>query len=261
MSASQRTCGYAGSRASAGMCALRNPAVPRRLCFALALRHHLLSRISGKENIIPSVDITFAKPKTEPVKYDLSEITEVIRNRRTIYPEQFSTRKVQKDMVQHILTNALWAPTHGKTEPWRYVVYSGEGRNKLAEITEKLYREKTPEDQFSPAKLKKILGKIERSSVVIAMVCRRTPETRIPEIEEIEAAVCAAQNAMLTATAYGLGSFWSSPKFIYAEGAAEAFGFTSADKVLGYLYLGYPADEWPKSHRKPLEYITTWVED
>jgi hypothetical protein len=24
------------------------------------------------------------------------------------------------------------------------------------------------------------------------------------------------------------------------------------------IYLGYPEIEWPKSHRKPIEYLTTW---
>lgn len=195
------------------------------------------------------------------MKYDLSEITAVIRDRRTIYPEQFSPRIVQRDMVQHILTNATWAPTHGKTQPWRFVIFSGEGRKKLAAITEELYHSQTPEADFSPAKLSKIMGKIEKASVTVVMVMERTPDTKIPELEEIEAVACAAQNAMLTATAYGLGAFWSSPKFIYTEAAPEAFGFKKADKVLGFLYLGYPADDWPKSHRKPLEYVSTWIEE
>ncbi len=194
------------------------------------------------------------------MKYDLSEITALIRDRRTIYPEQFSTRKVQKDMVQHILTNATWAPTHGKTQPWRFKVYMGEGRQELGALISSLYKAHTPEERYSESTLNKLMARIETSSVVIAMVMARTPETKIPELEEIQAVACAAQNAMLTATAYGLGSFWSSPKFLYETGIAEAFGYAPDDKVLGLLYLGYPAAEWPKSHRKPLEYNTTWVE-
>lgn len=193
------------------------------------------------------------------MKYDLSEITEIIRNRRTIYPEQFTERVVQPDMVHHILSNALWAPTHGKTQPWRFVVYSGEGRKKLATLMEHLYRKHTPEAQFSEIKLNRIMARIDKSSVLVAVVMARTPDTQIPEIEEVEAVACAVQNALLTATAYGLGSYWSSPKFLYAEGSPEAFGFKPEDKMLGLLYLGYPAGEWPKSHRKPLEYVTTWV--
>ena len=46
------------------------------------------------------------------MKYNLSEVTELIKNRRTIYPEQYSSRKVQKDQIEILLNNAIWAPTH-----------------------------------------------------------------------------------------------------------------------------------------------------
>jgi hypothetical protein len=38
----------------------------------------------------------------------------------------------------------------------------------------------------------------------------------------------------------------------------EFLGFSEKDKCLGLFYLGYPAFEWPESHRKPLEYNTEW---
>ena len=40
-------------------------------------------------------------------------------------------------------------------------------------------------------------------------------------------------------------------------------GLADADKCLGLFYVGYPkADlEWPKSHRRPIEYCTTWIEE
>ena len=62
------------------------------------------------------------------MKYNLSEITDLIKDRRTIYPEQFSDRKIQKDQITHILNNALWAPTHGNTQPWRFVVFTEDSR-------------------------------------------------------------------------------------------------------------------------------------
>ena len=65
------------------------------------------------------------------MKYNLSEITDLIRNRRTIYPEQFSDRKVHKEQIELILRNSQWAPTHGNTQPWRFVVFTEEGATPL----------------------------------------------------------------------------------------------------------------------------------
>ena len=86
----------------------------------------------------------------------------------------------------------------------------------------------------------------------------RQKEERIPEIEEIQAVACAVQNMQLTATAYGIGSFWSTPKVIYTQQMNDFLGLNVKDKCLGLIYLGYSKEEWPKSHRKPLEYNTSW---
>jgi nitroreductase len=38
-------------------------------------------------------------------------------------------------------------------------------------------------------------------------------------------------------------------------------GLPENGEVLGFFYMGYPVDgAWPKSHRKPLEYVMDWVE-
>jgi nitroreductase len=38
-------------------------------------------------------------------------------------------------------------------------------------------------------------------------------------------------------------------------------GLPENGEVLGIFYMGYPEDgAWPKSHRKPLEYVTDWNE-
>ena len=65
------------------------------------------------------------------MKYNLSEITEVIKNRRTIYPEMYSTRKVHKEIIEDLLNNAIWAPTHGLTQPWRFTVFMEDSLKRL----------------------------------------------------------------------------------------------------------------------------------
>ena len=89
------------------------------------------------------------------MKYNLSEITELIKNRRTIYPKFYSSRKVHKEIIEHLIRNATWAPTHGKTQPWRFKVYREESRKELSVKLGDLYKELTPENLFKEEKLKK----------------------------------------------------------------------------------------------------------
>ncbi|MFM7388109.1 MAG: nitroreductase [Bacteroidota bacterium] len=195
------------------------------------------------------------------MRYNLSEITELIRNRRTIYPEQFSDRKVHKEQIELILQNAQWAPTHGNTQPWRFHVFMDHSKERLSQFLGTTYLALTPKELQNDAKLAKLMRRPTLSSAVIAVSMARQKEKKILEIEEIEAVACAIQNMHLTCTAYDLGLFWSTPKLIYSKEMNDFLGLSEEDKCLGLMYLGYPSIEWPSSHRIPLEYHTQWHHD
>lgn len=196
------------------------------------------------------------------MRFNLSEINELIRSRRTIFPEQFNERKVHREQVEVILTNAQWAPTHGNTQPWRFSVYMDDARQTLSDFLAKTYLDQTPIEQQNERKLAKMISRPLNASVVVAVSMKRQAEEKILELEEIEAVACAIQNMHLTCTAMGLGGFWATPKLIYTAAMNEFLHLGEKDKCLGLFYIGYPAIEWPtKSHRKPLEYTTEWVND
>lgn len=196
------------------------------------------------------------------MKYNLSEITEVIQNRRTIYPEQYSDRKVHREIIEKILNNAIWAPSHGMTQPWRFRVYMNDRLEELSTFLGETYREYSGES-FDQGKYEKIKRRPLLSSAVVVVNMSRDPLEKIMELEEIEAISCAIHNMHLTATAYGIGGFWSTPKFIYSERVNEYFELGEKDKCIGIFYLGYPKEEigWPKGQRKPIEYVTTWLDE
>jgi nitroreductase len=204
-------------------------------------------------------DLALKPDYISEMKFNLSEITELIRARRSVMPETYSDRKVHREQVELILTNATWAPTHGLTQPWRFKVFMDGGLKTLGAFLPELYKLKTNPEQFKQAKADRLLQRTERVSVIIALCMERDKTAKIAEIEEVEAVACAVQNMMLTCTAYGLGCFWSSPKFVYSAEMNEFLNLAIDDKCLGLFYIGYPTGEWPKSHRKPLEYVTEWM--
>ena len=194
------------------------------------------------------------------MKFNLSEITDVIRNRRTITPEHFSDRKVHREQIELVLNNAIWAPSHGLTQPWRFKVFMDEGLTQLQQVLPELYRLKSTPETFKQAKYDKILKRLQTTNVVIAICMERDRTAKIEEIEEVEAVACAVQNMYLTCTAYGLGAFWATPKFIYSSEMNDFLKLQAEDKCLGLFYIGYPNVEWPSSHRKPLEFVTEWID-
>ena len=104
------------------------------------------------------------------MKYSLSEITDIIKDRRTIYPEFFSERKVHKEMVEKLLNNAIWAPTHGMTQPWRFTVFMNEGLHQLSDTLSSIYQAKHTGDAFNEMKYNKLKQRPLKASAVIALV-------------------------------------------------------------------------------------------
>ena len=82
------------------------------------------------------------------MKYSVSEITDLIRYRRTIYPKDYSDREVHREMIERVLTNGTWAPNHGMTQPWRFTVFTGKARERLSVFLGEEYTRITPAEKF-----------------------------------------------------------------------------------------------------------------
>ncbi|MEO6819974.1 MAG: nitroreductase [Ginsengibacter sp.] len=183
-------------------------------------------------------------------QYDTNQFNAIIKNRRSITPPLYVKGKIIPDeIIWQILENANFAPNHKKTEPWRFTVFAGDGLHQLAKLQSKIYEDFSGE-KFKEVQLKKLMDFPLMSSHVIAIKMRRSEESKIREIEEIEATACAVQNMFLTATAYGLGAFWSTGGITYYEEAKQFFGLEAHDKLLGFFYLGYLENEIGDGYRR-----------
>ena len=195
------------------------------------------------------------------MKHSLTELNDVIRNRRSIFPKDFSSRKVHREQIQVMLENARWAPTHKMTQPWAFEVFMGDACANFGHDHAEMYKSASG-DAFMEKKYEKIRLNAERSSAIIAICMKRDPEEQIPLQEEISAVSMAVQNLHLTATAYGIGGYWGSGGMTYSAEMKSYLGLTEADRCLGFFYLGYPDIEWPrKKPRHEVRMFTKWHEE
>lgn len=184
----------------------------------------------------------------------------LVHQRRSIFPQDYTGEKVSDQVVTQILENARWAPTHKLTEPWRFIVFSGEGIKKLASLQSSIYRSVTEVDgTYKENVYQKLSTKPLLSSHIIAVIMKRDEKKSVPEIEEAGAVFCAVQNMYLTATAYGVGCYFSTGGITYFEEAKQSFGLERDDRLLGFFHLGLPKRAYPESKRKPLAQVCEWV--
>lgn len=192
-------------------------------------------------------------------------INDIIQKRRSVFPPSYNDKDIPKHIIEQILENANYAPTHKLTEPWRFRILRGSSENRgnaplqrLAAFLVDDYLKNTSVDQRSEAKLKKMAENPLRSNCVIAICMKRHAEL-LPEWEEIAAVAAAVQNMWLTCTAYGIGSYWSSPGAIHRIGEFLELG--DDEQCLGLFYMGYYDDVLPKQKRQPIEAKCIWIEE
>jgi nitroreductase len=184
-------------------------------------------------------------------------IAQTIKTRRNIKPATMNGQKIAKEDIEALIALADWAPNHGSTEPWRFVVYEQPAAfcRKHAE----LYQQNTTEENFKPAVYQNLITMGDKASHIIVAYMKRGTNPNIPQFEEVAATACAIENMLLGATAAGIAAYWGTGGQALKPSMKEYVGLGEEDLVMGIFYLGY-ADEQPEGKRKiPLEEKVKWV--
>lgn len=183
-------------------------------------------------------------------------IFDLIQERRSIFPPQYVDKPIAKETLEKILEAANWAPTHKKTEPWRFKVLTGAKKDEMGVFLSEKYQEVDPKPKQTT--INKLKENPARSAAVIAICMQRDPKESLPEWEEIASTAMAVQNMWLCCTELGIGSYWSSPGLIkYMD---EFFDLNEGEKCLGFFYMGYFDGEVISSARTPIADKVEWFD-
>ena len=143
----------------------------------------------------------------------------LISSRRSVMPKDLSGEKVSREELERLLEAANWAPTHHRSEPWRYVVIEGgPAISDYLDMVETWYsdnKEEIPDLECSRLVSKvsslKSLWPEKVSQLVMICMVRQALDYRQPEWEEICSVGSSVQNLHLAITSQpGLAGFWSS---------------------------------------------------
>ena len=186
-------------------------------------------------------------------------LNEVIRTRRSIFPVQYIEQEIGDHIIEEILENANWAPTHKITQPWRFKVLKGDAKGRLGDFIAAKYKEDITGDKFLEKKHQKLQSNPRKAAVVILICMQRDMEERLPEWEELASVAAAVQNMWLTCHAYGIGSYWSSPAAI--NHINEFIDMNEGEKCLGIFYMGYYVETPLVPKRSDIDQRVEWINE
>lgn len=173
-----------------------------------------------------------------------------------------STGKVKPDplprpLIEKLLAAGAQAPNHYKVRPWRFVVLTGDSRERLGETMAASFKEKFPSvPEDAPAKER---AKPLRAPVVIAVGVDKPAEPKVDEVENICATAAACQNILLAAQAEGLGAIWRTGDSARDPKIKQFLGFAPDQHLIGFIYIGYPEFSPIKPERPTFEDRAVWL--
>jgi len=170
---------------------------------------------------------------------NFEQIETIIKTRRSISWSKMNGQIIPDETVTRLLALADWAPTHGRTEPWRFFVYGGEALKQFGKTHAGLYWQHTAEDKRQQATYEKLEHNVDKASHLVIAVMKRGVNEKIPQLEEVAAASAAIENILLGATALGIASYWSSGGMTHTHALKEHLHLATDDIIMGLIYLGH----------------------
>ncbi len=165
---------------------------------------------------------------------------------------------VPRAVIEKLLSAAVQAPNHYKVRPWRFVVLTGEGLDKLGDVFAASFAARQPD---LPAEaLEKTRAFPHRAPLIIAVGVDKPAEPKVLEIENIVAVGAACQNILLAAEAEGLAVKWRTGEWADDVKVKEFLGFAPDQHLIAFLYIGYPEMTTEHEPRPSFEERTVWME-
>ena len=163
-------------------------------------------------------------------------------------------REVPLEVVEELCALAVWAPNHKKTWPWRFAVFTGDGRALLGQT---MANEMERIGFGDAVKRDKTRTKYLRTPTTL-VVGSAAHDNEVLHAENRDAVAAGIQNVLLGATALGLASFWSTPAVTRPPAVLTLCGFEPDDRLVGVIYLGWATQKCPAPPRPdlPITHVT-----
>lgn len=190
-------------------------------------------------------------------------VKNIIAKRQSLFAQQMEIgATIEQEKIWKLLELANYAPSHRRTQPWRFSVFEKEAKNDFFETLASIYESNTSKELFDEKKEQKILNKSKNVAVVIAICMKRCPKQSVPVFEEQWAVACAVQNILLGMKSLNIIGYWSTPKMAFSAEMKRYLNLEEQDQCMGFLQLGVPKEglpEIPRLENGPIEEKVKWI--
>ncbi len=135
-----------------------------------------------------------------------------------------------------IFKSAVRVPDHARLQPWRFLLIEGEARDKLGVLFVEAQLRIEPE--LTAEKQQKLLNNPLRAPLIITVIANVIEHPKVPAIEQLLSAGCAALNILLAVEALGYAGIWRTGAMAYDDYVQQRLGLSEMETIIGFIYVG-----------------------
>ena len=185
--------------------------------------------------------------RTGPTTLDL------LLSRRSCPARAMTGPGPSKDQLSDILRAGARVPDHGKLAPWRFILFEGEGRERLADILVNVLAA----EGMNPAQIDEWRGRVTAAPVIIGVVSSARESIKIPVWEQELSAGAVCQNILIAAHALGFVGNWLTEWYAYHPVVKQKIGLRAGERMAGFVYIGTPQQPAEERARPDMTTIVT----
>lgn len=185
----------------------------------------------------------------------MPDALDLLRTRRSVPPAALVAPGPDPAEIETLLTIAARVPDHGKLQPWRFILFAGEARERASGIVEEVFRARHPD--ADPQARRKEATRFSLAPLVVGVVSTAREHQKIPLWEQRLSAAAVCQNLLVAAAALGFGASWLTGWFAYDREVLGRLGVAPDEEVAGFVHIGTPRDTVPDRPRPVLSEIVT----
>ena len=162
-----------------------------------------------------------------------TDLANLIRARRSV-KKGYNNKAVEQETILELLDSAVWGPTHGLRQPWRFIFVGADKKEAFAKKIAATYPEEKQDNREA------YLNEPSAFLVVIMDV----PDNQKQYDENFGATASMIQNFQLLAWEQQLGVVWKTNPHIYDPVVKTILDVEDDEKIVGFIHMGY-FDEAP----------------
>ncbi len=199
-----------------------------------------------------------------------NEVIKCIKGRRSI--RNYLDKELSKELIEKIIEAGRYAPSAENRQPWRFIVITDRAfindlsmrvKEQIRKMLKRKWKWRKKFPELNERQTLLFLNAVANSSKDVVFHNAPCVVFIITENRAFydESCACAAQNMMLAAWSFGVGSCWIGfAKFLEMdEEAKEMLGISPGYHIAACLTFGYPEKVPKPPMRNPMAGIMRWI--